>query len=209
MREWGQARPVWLKYRSGSSCNSLLSLLQAFPPAETKWNRNDQELPPHRVHQIMKEGKHILEIRKPRKVKKKLFFRLLSELKWFSLQSDAGVYTCEAGNSEGEISAVLTIEENENMPEVFEEFLEEVPEMIKDIQESSGAAGSSPVIFLLTSVLATAMRYIAWLRLTVIQSKELARRTIYTFYTFKLILTRLLIKPSQFNTTEHLILINR
>ena len=47
------------------------------------------------------------------------------------------------------------------MPEVFEEFLEEVPEMIKDIQESSGAAGSSPVIFLLTSVLATAMRYIA------------------------------------------------
>ena len=68
-------------------------------------------------------------------------------------QSDAGVYTCEAANSEGEISAVLTIEEKENMPEVFEEFLEEVPEMIKDIQETSGAAGSGPITFLLSSVL--------------------------------------------------------
>ena len=70
-------------------------------------------------------------------------------------QSDAGVYTCEAGNSEGEISAVLTIEENKNMlEEAFEEFLDEVPEMMKDIQQTSGAASSSLVTFLLSSVLA-------------------------------------------------------
>ena len=42
------------------------------------------------------------------------------------------------------------------MQEVFEEFLEEVPEMIKDIQETSGAAGFSPVLFLLSSVLVVA-----------------------------------------------------
>ena len=77
-------------------------------------------------------------------------------------QSDAGVYTCEAGNSEGEISAVLTVEENQNMLEVFEEFLDEVPEMIKDVQETSGAACSSPGTFLLSSVLVViTMRNIA------------------------------------------------
>merc|ERR1712038_1561572 len=107
------------------------------PVAKTKWNRNDQELPAHRVNQIVREGKHILEISKPRK-------------------SDAGIYTCEAANPEGEISAVLTIEEKENMQEVFDEFLNEVPEMIKDIQETSGAAGSGPVTFLLSSVLVVA-----------------------------------------------------
>ena len=76
-------------------------------------------------------------------------------------QSDAGVYTCEAGNSEGEISAVLTVEESENMLEVFEEFLDEVPEMIKDFQETSGAAHSGQAIFLLSSALAVAAGNIA------------------------------------------------
>ena len=77
-------------------------------------------------------------------------------------QSDAGVYTCEAGNSEGEISAVLTIEENKNMlEEAFEEFLDEVPEMIKDFQETSGAAHSGQAIFLLSSALAVAAGNIA------------------------------------------------
>ena len=46
------------------------------------------------------------------------------------------------------------------MREVLEEFLEEVPEMIKDVQETSGAACSGPVIFLLSSVL-VAVRNIA------------------------------------------------
>ena len=40
------------------------------------------------------------------------------------------------------------------LEEAFEEFLDEVPEMMKDIQQTSGAASSSLVTFLLSSVLA-------------------------------------------------------
>ena len=47
------------------------------------------------------------------------------------------------------------------MLEVFEEFLDEVPEMIKDFQETSGAAHSGLAIFLLSSALAVAAGNIA------------------------------------------------
>ena len=60
------------------------------------------------------------------------------------IQSDAGVYTCEAANSEGEISAVLTVEESKHLTEILEDFLDEVPEMIQDIQENSAATSLFP-----------------------------------------------------------------
>ena len=56
-------------------------LLQAYPAARTKWIRNDQELPAHRVNQILREGKHILEISKPRKVT--FLTRFLGQVKWW------------------------------------------------------------------------------------------------------------------------------
>ena len=65
-------------------------------------------------------------------------------------QSDAGVYTCQAANSEGEISGVLTVEDNEHLTETVEEFLEEVPEMIQEIQENSAATCQIPITYLLS-----------------------------------------------------------
>ena len=65
-------------------------------------------------------------------------------------QSDAGVYTCQAANSEGEISGVLTVEDNEHLTDTVEEFLEEVPEMIQDIQENSAATCQIPIMYLLS-----------------------------------------------------------
>jgi len=112
----------------------LICSVQAEPRAQTKWDRNDQKLPLHRVNQVTEQGKHILEIRKPRK-------------------SDAGVYTCQAANSEGEISGVLTVEDNEHLTETVEEFLEEVPEMIQDIQENSAATCQIPIMYLLSCFL--------------------------------------------------------
>ena len=175
-------RPGWSKYRTRSSSHSHSP--QAFPAAQTKWNRNDQELPAQRVNQIIEEGKHILEIRKPRKV---TFLQIVVRLEMIDMldmfQSDAGVYTCEAGNSEGEISAVLTIEENKNMlEEAFEEFLDEVPEMMKDIQQTSGAASSSSVTFLLSSVLVVTMRNNAWLRFDCDTIQRTSKNHLYFLY---------------------------
>lgn len=119
----------------------LICSVQAFPRAQTKWNRNDDNLPVRRVNEIIEDGKHILEIMKPRK-------------------SDAGVYTCEAGNSEGDISAVLTVDDSEHLTEAVGELLEELPEMIQDKLENSAASYSIPFKYLLCSVLVIVLRNI-------------------------------------------------
>ena len=74
------------------------------------------------------------------------------------IQSDVGIYTCEAANSEGEISAVLTVEDNEHLIEIVEEFLDEVPEMIQDIQENSAASSLVPFQYFFSSALIIMMK---------------------------------------------------
>ena len=73
-------------------------------------------------------------------------------------KSDAGVYTCEAGNSEGDISAVLTVEDSEHLIEAVGELLEEVPEILHEIRKNSAASYSLSLKYLLSSVLVIMLR---------------------------------------------------
>ena len=43
-------------------------MCQAFPAAVTKWRRNDKDLPSSRVNHKHEEGRHIIEISRPRQV---------------------------------------------------------------------------------------------------------------------------------------------
>jgi len=77
----------------------LTCLVQAFPAATAEWTRSDQELklPQERMELKKEDGKHVLEIWKP-------------------VQTDLGVYTCKATNSEGTMFAVLTNKEMASLP---------------------------------------------------------------------------------------------
>merc|ERR1719270_2234160 len=73
---------------------------------------NDKNLGKSRVTHKHEDGRHILEIARPR-------------------QSDIGVYTCDASNEMGKMFAVLNIENNHELPDIDEENLD-VPEMVAD-----------------------------------------------------------------------------
>lgn len=78
----------------------LTCSVQAFPAATfSKWTRGDQELnlPQERLQLKREGGKLVLEISKP-------------------VQTDLGVYTCKATNSEGTMFAVLTNKEMTSLP---------------------------------------------------------------------------------------------
>jgi len=99
----------------------LTCTVQAYPRAEATWSRSDSPLPEDRINTKSEDGRHILEIRNPR-------------------QSDVGVYTCEASNSEGKMYAVLKGEENKKLPNDQEE-LALKQQKIEQTQES-GNSGS-------------------------------------------------------------------
>lgn len=96
----------------------LVCTVQAYPAAKTTWTRNDSPLPKDRITVRNEDGKHILEISNP-------------------IQSDVGVYTCEAVNAEGQVYAVLNGKENEKLPE-------DKPEVaLKQLKEEEEESNSS------------------------------------------------------------------
>jgi len=102
----------------------LICTVQAYPEAKTTWTRSDTALPEDRASVRNQDGKHILEIANPK-------------------QSDIGVYTCEAVNSEGQVYAVLNGKENEKLPEdtpeaALKQQKEEVPEPHSDSSATRG-----------------------------------------------------------------------
>merc|ERR1711892_999786 len=95
------------KYVENEATNQveLLQLtcsVQAYPAAQTTWTRSDNPLPEDRMTIRDEDGRHILEISNPK-------------------QSDVGVYTCEAANTEGKVYAVLKGKQNEKLPKEEEE----------------------------------------------------------------------------------------
>jgi len=80
----------------------LTCSVQAYPAAQTTWTRSDNPLPEDRMTIRDEDGRHILEISNPK-------------------QSDVGVYTCEAANTEGKVYAVLKGKQNEKLPKEEEE----------------------------------------------------------------------------------------
>eukprot|EP00092_Neocalanus_flemingeri_P010241 GFUD01011032.1.p1 GENE.GFUD01011032.1~~GFUD01011032.1.p1 ORF type:complete len:403 (+),score=108.26 GFUD01011032.1:192-1400(+) len=96
----------------------LICSVQAYPAAETTWTRSDNPLPEERMNIRDEDGRHILEISNPK-------------------QSDVGVYTCEAVNSEGKVYAVLNVKENENLP------AEEAEVALKQLKEEEEETSSS------------------------------------------------------------------
>jgi len=77
----------------------LSCVVRAFPEAESSWSRSDGELDLDRSKVTEENGVLQLEIIKPS-------------------QSDLGVYTCEATNSEGTSSEVLTNKDTDLLPDL-------------------------------------------------------------------------------------------
>jgi len=113
----------------------LICSVQAYPRAITQWKRNDKNLGKSRVTHKHEDGRHILQIARPR-------------------QSDIGVYTCDASNEMGKMFAVLNIENNHELPDIDEENID-VHEMVADqsYEDHSSTANLHPnflVTFILT-----------------------------------------------------------
>jgi len=115
---------------------ALVCSVQAYPRAETKWRRDDAALPGARVSHNHHEGKHVVEIRRPR-------------------QSDAGVYTCEASNEMGQVFAVLDLQDSVALPHIEEEEEVMMMDSTHTSHHASAAASPGPALATLLLVLAT------------------------------------------------------
>jgi len=105
----------------------LTCIVRAHPMASAKWSRGGtSELDAKRSSEKQEMDRTVLEIVNPS-------------------QDDLGVYTCEASNSEGEVSEVLTNKENNLIPAAIDSAKEELKELADATEEGMGMAAKSLV----------------------------------------------------------------
>ena len=94
--------------------------------ASAKWSKGGSELDATRSSEKQEVDRTVLEIVNPS-------------------QDDLGVYTCEASNSEGEVSEVLTNKENNLIPAVVAS-TEEEPKNLADATEEDVGNAAEPLV---------------------------------------------------------------
>ena len=104
----------------------ITSLYQAHPMASAKWSKGGSELDATRSSERQEIDRTVLEIVNPS-------------------QDDLGVYTCEASNSEGEVSEVLTNKENNLIPAAVAS-TEEEPKDLTDATEEDVGNAAEPLV---------------------------------------------------------------
>jgi len=99
----------------------LTCIVRAHPMASAKWSKGGSELDATRSSEKQEIDRTVLEIVNPS-------------------QDDLGVYTCEASNSEGEVSEVLTNKENNLIPAAVASTEEEPKDLADATEEDVGNA---------------------------------------------------------------------
>jgi len=99
----------------------LTCIVRAHPMASAKWSKGGSELDATRSSEKQEIDRTVLEIVNPS-------------------QDDLGVYTCEASNSEGEVSEVLTNKENNLIPAALDSTKEEAKDLADATEEDVGNA---------------------------------------------------------------------
>ena len=95
--------------------------------ASAKWRRGGSELDATRSSEKQELDRTVLEIVNPS-------------------QDDLGVYTCEASNSEGEVSEVLTNKENNLIPAAAVDSTEEEFKELADATEKDLGNAAEPLV---------------------------------------------------------------
>jgi len=104
----------------------LTCIVRAHPMASAKWSKGGSELDATRSSEKQEIDRTVLEIVNPS-------------------QDDLGVYTCEASNSEGEVSEVLTNKENNLIPAAVAS-TEEEPKDLADATEEDVGNAAEPLV---------------------------------------------------------------
>jgi len=104
----------------------LTCIVRAHPMASAKWSKGGSELDATRSSEKQEIDRTVLEIVNPS-------------------QDDLGVYTCEASNSEGEVSEVLTNKENNLIPATVTS-TEEEPKDLADATEEDMGNAAEPLV---------------------------------------------------------------
>jgi len=104
----------------------LTCIVRAHPMASAKWSKGGSELDATRSSERQEIDRTVLEIVNPS-------------------QDDLGVYTCEASNSEGEVSEVLTNKENNLIPAAVASTKEE-PKDLADATEEDVGNAAEPLV---------------------------------------------------------------
>jgi len=104
----------------------LTCIVRAHPMASAKWSKGGSELDAARSSERQEIDRTVLEIVNPS-------------------QDDLGVYTCEASNSEGEVSEVLTNKENNLIPATVTS-TEEEPKDLADATEEDMGNAAEPLV---------------------------------------------------------------
>jgi len=104
----------------------LTCIVRAHPMASAKWSKGGSELDATRSSEKQEIDRTVLEIVNPS-------------------QDDLGVYTCEASNSEGEVSEVLTNKENNLIPAALDS-TEEEPKDVADATEEDVGNAAEPLV---------------------------------------------------------------
>jgi len=104
----------------------LTCIVRAHPMASAKWSKGGSELDATRSSEKQEIDRTVLEIVNPS-------------------QDDLGVYTCEASNSEGEVSEVLTNKENNLIPAAVAS-IEEEPKDLTDATEEDVGNAAEPLV---------------------------------------------------------------
>jgi len=104
----------------------LTCIVRAHPMASAKWSKGGSELDATRSSERQEIDRTVLEIVNPS-------------------QDDLGVYTCEASNSEGEVSEVLTNKENNLIPAALDS-TEEEPKDLADATEEDVGNAAEPLV---------------------------------------------------------------
>jgi len=104
----------------------LTCIVRAHPMASAKWSKGGSELDATRSSERQEIDRTVLEIVNPS-------------------QDDLGVYTCEASNSEGEVSEVLTNKENNLIPAAVAS-TEEEPKDLTDATEEDVGNAAEPLV---------------------------------------------------------------
>lgn len=101
----------------------LTCIVRAHPMASAKWSKGGLELDATRSSERQEIDRTVLEIVNPS-------------------QDDLGIYTCEASNSEGEMSEVLTNKENNLIPAA----VASAKELPKDLADEDMGNAAEPLV---------------------------------------------------------------
>jgi len=104
----------------------LTCIVRAHPMASAKWSKGGSELDATRSSERQEIDRTVLEIVNPS-------------------QDDLGIYTCEASNSEGEMSEVLTNKENNLIPAAVAS-TKELPKDLADVTEEDMGNAAEPLV---------------------------------------------------------------